>query len=104
MKARKSKATPPAGLVAMMSLVREGSENQHVPVSHAARAYPLALQAIADLRSRSNGEIGAVLEQAPDVFFEGIDEHDSGTYTQSEFYVGVAVAWLLLQELDGGAR
>lgn len=100
-KAPNSAATPPpAGLIAMMSLVREDYDGSISPGFNATRAYPLAQRVIDKLRTK-HGHID--LTGAAKALYPGLDsEPDHHACGLAGFFVGVATAWLLMREIGSG--
>ena len=108
LKQLKKRTPPPSGLITMMSLVRGDGDNGNAADWLARHAYPLARRVIRELRGAEVTREWDSLDNIAIEMFPGLEDEPpaDGTLTQAGFYVGVATAWLLLQDINGkvGAR
>jgi hypothetical protein len=101
----RQRPAPPAGLVAMFSMVRAGDEDGSASRAFADRFYGVARDVITTLGDGGDrvGELElAMRAMYPDGFDD--DDADHSHALEAGFLSGVATAWLLLQNINGGAR
>lgn len=106
-------AVPP-GLVAAFTLIRMDDDNMHNPPHAARHAYPYARKVINVLRGQFDEDtnqdllIEETLSEAAQRRYDDMspDEVAESGALRGEvaFEVGFAVCWLLMTEMNGGAR
>lgn len=110
-KSSASEASAPTGLTAAFKLIAMDGDTSTAASTHAARAYPYALQIIDHLNGRispraSNDTlIEMELLAAARHLFPSVDDSDPaevrGTVAEAGFMVGYAVCWLLMRSVSG---
>ncbi len=100
---RSKRPQTPAGLVAMFQLLADPDVDGRTNKIEATQVFPLCRRLIADIRDgerRSDALLAALKAIYPDV-----DEPEDPSYgLDAGFRVGVAAAWLVLRDINGGAR
>src|SRR5262245_35871708 len=106
MSRRESKAGTPAGLVHAFRLIREDDHTKHFAGSTANEVLPFAEQILRCLQGEgSSDRVKAILDAGADEMYEWdtCDPHDVPDMAQtSAYYIGFAVCWLLMREINRG--
>jgi hypothetical protein len=93
---------PPAGLVSMFTLVADPDATGWASTLEAAAMFPVAQKLVNDLRAGQHRS--GALNVALATVFPDRDNDDPSYGLEAGFRAGVAAAWLLMSQMQGGAR
>ena len=104
-----AKATPqaPAGLKLAFSLIRESDHTPLFASLTAEEVYPVAQQVIEELQGEANPmAINEIMYRATEQMFEWeTASREVPDFVQTAaYYIGFAVCWLQMNDIQGGAR